>query len=420
MKNPGTHWNVVVGLGEVGKAIYDVLAYNMPGQVVGYDSSAEMIRNLGPANVLESKWSPPSVYEGLHICIPWSEMFVDHVLSYQEEYPAAVTIIHSTVPIGTTAKIPGAVHSPVNGRHSSMKDSIYKHVKFIGGPLANEAKAILNRCGIKCAVRASSEETEALKLLCLAKYGVMIAMAGYCAEVSKKYGFSYNDVVEWDREYNRGLLLIGSLELCRPILSPPGETIGGHCVLPGTELMNRHLPSPLLQEVLRYGQTTKYRVWHPSNIYPSAKIGDDVNIGAFCEIGPNVRIGKGTRIGAYCFIPEGVSIEDNVWIGPRVTFANDLYPPSHRKNWMKTKVESGAVIGAGACILPGVVIGKNAMVGMGSVVTRSVSNGKVAKGNPARETEKSDRSACGDEIPESLLKLVDTPTCQKKSIEIRD
>lgn len=420
MKHSRTDWNVVVGLGEVGKALYDVLSYHMPGQVIGYDSSAEMIRNLGPTHVLESDEYPPSVFEGLHICIPWSDMFVDHVLSYQEKYPANVTIIHSTVPIGTTRKIPNSVHSPVNGRHSNMKDSIIKHVKFIGGDLAKEARAIFSRCGIKCSIRSAPETTEALKLLCLSKYGVALAMAGYCQEAAKKYDFSYNDVLEWDNEYNRGLSLTGNQGLARPLLAPPGKTIGGHCVVPGAELMNRHFPSPLLQEVLKFGHASKYQVWHPSNIYPSARIGDNVNIGAFCEIGPNVEIGNGTRIGAYCFIPEGVSIADNVWIGPRVTFANDLYPPSHRKNWMKTQVESGAVIGAGACILPGVVIGKNAMVGMGAVVTRSVSNGKIAKGNPARETDRTDRPACGEETTEAIFQLVDTPTCQKKSIGILD
>lgn len=126
-------------------------------------------------------------------------------------------------------------------------------------------------------------------------------------------------------------------------------------------------------------------VWQPCNIYPTAKIGEDVSIGMFSEIGPNVVIGDRVRIGAGSFIPEGVTIESDVFIGPRVTFANDRWPPSDKKNWEKTLVKKHAVIGAGCCILPGVVIGENARLGMGSTLTKNIPDNEVWYGNPAKK-----------------------------------
>jgi len=126
------------------------------------------------------------------------------------------------------------------------------------------------------------------------------------------------------------------------------------------------------------------KIWEPSNIYPSALLGTDVNIGTFCEIGKDVVIGDRTRIGAHSFIPEGVIIGNDVFIGPRVTFTNDKYPPSSPAGWEMIVVKDKAAIGAGSIILPNVFIGENALVGAGSVVTKSVPSREVWAGNPAK------------------------------------
>ena len=81
--------------------------------------------------------------------------------------------------------------------------------------------------GLKTQYVEKSEETEALKLMCLAKYGMSIAFAQYQQEVCNEHGFDYSDVIAWDRNYNR---YVGN-ELKRPILKSPGDTIGGHCVI---------------------------------------------------------------------------------------------------------------------------------------------------------------------------------------------
>lgn len=121
-----------------------------------------------------------------------------------------------------------------------------------------------------------------------------------------------------------------------------------------------------------------------------SNFGRNVQIGERCKIhfpvwfGDNVIIGNDCKVQAFTFIPEGVVIEDNVFIGPHVCFTNDKHPPSQGKSWSQTFVRKGAVIGANATILPGVEIGENAIIGAGSVVTKSVKANETVCGNPAR------------------------------------
>lgn len=129
------------------------------------------------------------------------------------------------------------------------------------------------------------------------------------------------------------------------------------------------------------------------NLY-GCEIGDETKIGAFVEIQKNAFVGKRCKISSHTFICEGVSIEDNVFIGHGVMFINDMYPRATTRNgglqteadWKveKTLVRKGASIGSGATILARVVIGENAIVGAGSVVTRDVPANAVVAGNPAR------------------------------------
>lgn len=95
-------------------------------------------------------------------------------------------------------------------------------------------------------------------------------------------------------------------------------------------------------------------------------------------------IGNRVKIRAFTFIPTGVVIEDDVFIGPHVTFTNDKYPKINT-NWklLKTTVKRGASIGAGSVILP-ITIGRNSFIGAGSVVTKDIPDNVVATGNPAK------------------------------------
>lgn len=128
------------------------------------------------------------------------------------------------------------------------------------------------------------------------------------------------------------------------------------------------------------------RVWQFVVILPNARIGADCNICSHVLIENDVIIGDRVTVKAGVQIWDGLRIEDDVFIGPNVTFTNDPFPRSKQypAAFAVTIVKAGASIGGGATILPGITIGRRAMVGAGAVVTRSVPDRAVVVGNPAR------------------------------------
>jgi len=129
------------------------------------------------------------------------------------------------------------------------------------------------------------------------------------------------------------------------------------------------------------------RIWHFAHIREKAKIGRNCNIGKCVYIDTGVEIGNNVKIQNFACIYRGVKIEDDVFIGPAVTFTNDLYPRAFiwsEEKIIPTLVKKGASIGANSTIICGITIGEYAMVGAGSVVTRDVPPFGLAYGNPAR------------------------------------
>ena len=128
------------------------------------------------------------------------------------------------------------------------------------------------------------------------------------------------------------------------------------------------------------------RIWQFVVVLPKARIGHDCNICAQVFIDNDVVVGDRVTIKNGVQLWEGLSIEDDVFIGPNATFTNDKFPRSkqHLMRSLTTHVGSRASIGAGSAILPGLKIGQNSMVGAGAVVTRSVPANAIVIGNPAR------------------------------------
>jgi len=132
------------------------------------------------------------------------------------------------------------------------------------------------------------------------------------------------------------------------------------------------------------------------NLY-ECRIGAGTTIGAFVEIGKSVTIGQCCKISSHAYICPGVIIEEDVFVGEKVTFINDRYPratnsagvPATEADWTirTTKVKRGASIAAGAVILCDVTIGAGAHIRAGAVVTRDVPDGATVAGNPARQIE---------------------------------
>jgi acetyltransferase-like isoleucine patch superfamily enzyme len=135
------------------------------------------------------------------------------------------------------------------------------------------------------------------------------------------------------------------------------------------------------------------RIFNFVNAY-GCTIGDNTKVGAFVEIQKGATIGKNCKISSHSFICEGVHIKDNVFIGHNVTFINDKLPRSTNENgflqtetdWacIDTIIEEGASIGSSATLLCGITIGKRAVIGAGSVVTKDVPAKAIVAGNPAK------------------------------------
>ena len=125
------------------------------------------------------------------------------------------------------------------------------------------------------------------------------------------------------------------------------------------------------------------RIWQFVVVLPEAEIGNDCNICANVLIENKVRLGNNVTVKSGVQLYDGLTAEDDVYIGPNVTFCNDRYPKSHNKNFKlePVLVKKGASVGANATILPGVTIGENAMIAAGAVVTKDVKANTIFKGN---------------------------------------
>lgn len=135
-------------------------------------------------------------------------------------------------------------------------------------------------------------------------------------------------------------------------------------------------------------------IWHQAQVRENVKIGQNCIIGKGVYIDAGVIIGDNIKIQNYVSVYHGVTIEDGVFVGPHVCFTNDLYPRAINpdgslkdpEDWVlgETLIRKGAAIGANSTIVCGTIIGRWAMIGSGSVVTRDVPDYGLVMGNPAQ------------------------------------
>jgi acetyltransferase-like isoleucine patch superfamily enzyme/CheY-like chemotaxis protein len=159
-----------------------------------------------------------------------------------------------------------------------------------------------------------------------------------------------------------------------PISAPVHDPAGGYFA---------H-PKCLIDEGVSIGRGT--RVWAFAHIVTGAVLGEDCNICDQVFIEGGVRIGNRVTVKCGVFLWDGLTIEDNVFIGPGAIFANDTRPRSkkHQKKYLPTVLRRGCTLGAGSMTLPGITIGRWAMVGAGAIVTHDVPDYALVVGSPAR------------------------------------
>lgn len=219
--------SIIIGGGEVGRALYKVLSKNYEVVVLDIDKR----KNIG---VLPKRFK----CDILHICIPFKDFrsFKMVVNDYRDEYKPRHTIIHSTVPVGTSRKLK-ALHSPVRGIHPELEESLHTFVKYIGGKKASEVADYFRRAGIKVYLFDKQETTEMMKILSTTKYGIDIEFTKEVKRLSDKYNVPFEAWTIWTNDYNEGYKKLGHPEYTRPNLVPIMKEIGGHCVRQNAEFI---------------------------------------------------------------------------------------------------------------------------------------------------------------------------------------
>ena len=223
---------VIVGLGEVGKPLLEIMKSRY--QTFGVDINQ-------PASV--------SQCDVMHICFPFkNDKFVGQVIGYIDQYRPALTVINSTVAPGTTRRIAvesgtAVVNSPVRGKHARMQEELLHYTKFVGAlDLQSGQRAIehFEGVGIKTKLLTSPEATEIAKLTETTYFGLLIAWAQeverYCMELDT----NYDEVVSFYDE----------IKFFPPVKYFPGA-IGGHCVMPNIAILLQRFPSGLLQAIVQ-------------------------------------------------------------------------------------------------------------------------------------------------------------------------
>lgn len=221
--------SLIVGMGEVGKGLYEVLKDYYEVETYDLNKGTEPGIN--------------STFDILHICFPYVDRkdnvkgFIDYVKAYQIRYQPKYTVVHSTVPVGTCRQL-GAISSPIRGLHPNLASGIRTFVKFLGGDRASEVADYFRRAGIKVCLFDKQENAEALKLFDTEYYRVCIEFAHRVKKYCTKHGLSFSDVYRiGNKTYNEGYIKLGYSEFVRPVLEPIMKEIGGHCVMSNKELI---------------------------------------------------------------------------------------------------------------------------------------------------------------------------------------
>lgn len=209
---------LIVGAGEIGSNLSSILSKRYETKIIDKDN--------------ELDFEP----EIMHICFPYSEEFIEAVKDYQKNYKPKYTIIHSTVPVGTS-KLCDAVHSPCMGIHPDLKESMLTFTKYLGGEDSSEVAQYFRRAGMKVYLTDKSETTELMKILSTSFYGLLIEWTKEVKDQCDEYDVPFEMWTHWTNNYNTGYEKLGHPEFHRPNLVPIKTKIKGHCILPNLEFL---------------------------------------------------------------------------------------------------------------------------------------------------------------------------------------
>ncbi|MEM0095053.1 MAG: NAD(P)-binding domain-containing protein [Candidatus Bathyarchaeia archaeon] len=242
---------LVIGLGEVGRPLFELLKESGKFEVYGFDVDENKMRDTG-----QSFEALPETVDIMHVCIPCTsrENFTKTVMDYAERFKPKLIIVNSTVAPGTTVEVHRRLnktclvaHSPVRGVHKSlehMKWELKRWTKYIGGvnqEAAQQAKKHFEEIGLKTKILKSSLETELAKLFETTYRAWMIVCFQEMHRVSRHFNADFSEIVDFIEDTHR-------VRLDRPVMFP--GVIGGRCLIQNTELLLKSYDSKLLRFIL--------------------------------------------------------------------------------------------------------------------------------------------------------------------------
>jgi len=232
--------SLIIGNGEIGKGLYKALETVYPA-----------IRMRGIEPLPEEKNGEIESYSVLHICFPYSKNFENEVEKYQDRYLPKYTIIHSTVPVGTSRKC-NAFHSPIRGMHPHLANSIKTFVKYLGG-LSEPIKEYFEKARIKIKMFDKPETTELLKILSTTYYAWNVVFCKEVLRICEDLGLDFDEVYTYpNNTYNNGYKKLDKRNVRRPVLKPTEGPIGGHCLMQNCELLEDIITKTIIEFNKRY------------------------------------------------------------------------------------------------------------------------------------------------------------------------
>ena len=234
---------LVLGLGEVGKPLYEIILESGGYEVYGYDVHSEKT-----IHKLDEIKKPIDI---MHVCFPCvsKDEFIDSVVNYVFLFSPSLVIINSTVPVGTTEEIYAKTgvdiaHSPIRGVHVRMKRHLRFWTKYIGAINERASKKAVDhfrKIGLKVKILKSPKETELAKLFETVYRALLIAWWQEMHRISRRFNADILHIADFIADTHK---VLGD----RPVYYP--DFIGGHCLIPNTKLLKECCNSKFLDLIL--------------------------------------------------------------------------------------------------------------------------------------------------------------------------
>ena len=224
---------ILIGYGEIGQAVKEVFS------------------NFHDIDVVKKEGDeiPGQSYDLMLVAIPYTDKFVEIMEDYKSKVNVNSIVVFSSVQIGTCSQI-GAIHSPIEGLHPHLVESLKNCRRWVGGSdeLVNKFFA---ESKLSCRQFEKPEITEALKLSSTALYGLNILFANYRKKIADDLDFDFSNFKAYDKDYNNLYQSLCMPQYQRYLLDPPEGEIGGHCIVPNAKILMKKYPSVFLDRIIK-------------------------------------------------------------------------------------------------------------------------------------------------------------------------